>query len=138
MGKSKSLRQQAGAIPYRIVENGAEICVITASSGRWSFPKGFIEEDETDVEAALKEAYEEAGIHGVIEGSALGAYEATKTGNTLNVVMFLMKVEQEDEDWPESGMRKRRWLSVDEAKDTIALESQRELLRKALSLIESD
>lgn len=63
---------QACAIPFRSVARQLEFCLITSSSGRWLFPKGFIDPGETFVEAALKEAAEEAGVHGRVLGDPVG------------------------------------------------------------------
>jgi 8-oxo-dGTP pyrophosphatase MutT (NUDIX family) len=54
--------RQAGCIPFRVVEGGVEILLVTSrGTGRWIIPKGFVEKSETGQAAALKEAHEEAG-----------------------------------------------------------------------------
>ena len=74
-----SVIQQASAIPYRHGAKGVEFCLITATSGpHWGFPKGIIDPGETFIETALKEAHEEAGIHGHVVGEPLGTYDYNK------------------------------------------------------------
>jgi 8-oxo-dGTP pyrophosphatase MutT (NUDIX family) len=106
---------QACAIPFRRTPAAGQFCVITSSRGRWLFPKGFIERGKEPADTALREAYEEAGLHGRILGSALGCYRVRKNGGHVSMVALLMEVTQSDRKWPEDSLRKRRWVSLVEA-----------------------
>ena len=87
-------------MPYRRQNGECEFCLITSSSGRrWGFPKGIIDPGESAVETALKEALEEAGLQGHIEGDPLGRYEYAKWGTTLEVTGLLMRVTAAEDDW---------------------------------------
>ncbi len=104
---------QVCAIPFQQQDGDTEFCLITsAKRGRWIFPKGIIEKDETYVEAALKEAHEEAGLRGRIVGEPLGTYEYAKWGTKLDVTVVLMEVTEVDDDWPEANIRKRKWATA--------------------------
>ena len=74
-----SRREQAGVIPFRRKKGAIEICLIR-NKGRkkWKIPKGFVDPDETIEEAALKEAWEEAGLKGRLVGEPIGSYEYEK------------------------------------------------------------
>ncbi len=107
--------QQASAIPFRSGDDGPEVCLITSQrSGAWGFPKGVIDPGETTAQAALKEAFEEAGLHGEIVGPALGRYRYEKWGQQLEVEVLLMAVDTCDAQWSEQHLRKRRWVPVDD------------------------
>lgn len=101
------------------------------------FPKGIIDPGETYVETALKEAHEEAGLHGRIVGEPLGTYEYFKWGTTLEVTVVLMEVLHCDDCWEESAVRQRRWAPVDEAIEILSKEELRDLLRQAVDLLGS-
>ncbi|MCC7464600.1 MAG: NUDIX domain-containing protein, partial [Gammaproteobacteria bacterium] len=59
--------QQAGAIPFMRIQDTCAFLVVTSRhSKRWIFPKGRIDPGEEPWEAALREAYEEAGVRGRI------------------------------------------------------------------------
>ena len=121
---------QAAAVPYRWRGARLEFCLITTSSGRWGFPKGFIEPGETPEQAALKEALEEAGLNGQLDGDPVGYFCTPKSGENKTVVAFPMFVSRCDEDWLESDIRQRRWVSCEEALGLL----QRECLRTCLEI----
>lgn len=81
----------------------------------WGIPKGIIERGHTQKETALKEVWEEAGLKGRLVGRPLGSYEFDKWGDAFNVVIFLMDVREECDEWPESGWRERKWVSFRKA-----------------------
>ena len=129
---------QAAVVPYRWRDSEPEFCLITSSGkGLWGFPKGLIDPGETLVEAALKEAEEEAGLHGEIEGEPLGQYEYRKWGTTLLVTSYLMRVTQADDDWLEADVRKRCWCRAEKARTKIDREVLRELLEAAVRRLEA-
>jgi 8-oxo-dGTP pyrophosphatase MutT (NUDIX family) len=107
--------EQACAIPFRTSAQQIEFCLITASSGRWLFPKGFVEPGDTFAEAALKEALEEAGLHGRVVGEPIGCYEIAKKGQSRTVIALLMEVSKWDKVWKEVEVRQRRWVTANEA-----------------------
>jgi len=123
---------QASAVPYRQRDGAAEFCLITSSRGRrWGFPKGIIDPGETPVETALKEAEEEAGLHGRIEGAPLGEYEYAKWGTVLVVTVYLMRVTAADDQWEESDLRERRWCGAEAARAAIGRDEVRRMLDAA-------
>ena len=109
-------RDQAGVIPFRRKSDGLEICLIrNIGRKKWKIPKGFVDPGETAPQAAVKEAWEEAGLRGRVIGSAIGTYEYSKWGLTLTVAVFLMEVTGEADEWEESRVRQRTWTSLDQA-----------------------
>ena len=109
--------RQSAVIPYRRGPNGLEVLLVTSRKGtRWVIPKGAVEPDLTPTVSAEKEAMEEAGVRGVTGAEPLGTYEYRKWGGTCTVQVFAMEVEDEVPAWPESGMRRRAWLTVEEAR----------------------
>ena len=100
--------RQAAALPLR---NG-KACIITSSNvKRWVIPKGLIEPGQTAGETALQEAWEEAGLVGVLHPEPVGSYLYEKYGNTYHVIVFVMDVTDAAQDWPERTVRQRSWVS---------------------------
>jgi 8-oxo-dGTP pyrophosphatase MutT (NUDIX family) len=123
---SPALVLQAGVIAV----SGGQVCVVTSSSGkRWVIPKGCIESGKTAGEVALMEAWEEAGLVGVLEPEPVGSYLYEKAGATCHVTVFVLRVTTMAEDWPERGRRERLWLAFAQAQQRLEDPGLRELLR---------
>src|SRR5947209_5209878 len=121
--------RQAGAIPVR---EGA-ICLVTSSNGkRWVVPKGLIDPGHTAGEAALLEAWEEAGLVGVLRPEPVGSYLYNKFGETYHVTVFLLEVTDVKAEWPEMELRQRNWLSLPQALARIEDAGLREVVRGAV------
>jgi 8-oxo-dGTP pyrophosphatase MutT (NUDIX family) len=104
--------RQAAAIPFR----DGRVCLVTSSSGkRWVFPKGLIDPGHTAGQAALIEAWEEAGLIGTLDETPLGSYSYQKYGLDHQVLVFRMIVSEVHDAWPEKSLRERVWLSMEEA-----------------------
>ncbi|MBI5018390.1 MAG: NUDIX hydrolase [Deltaproteobacteria bacterium] len=107
--------RQSGAVPIRRGDQGLEVLLVTNRSGRrWIVPKGIVERKLTPGESAEKEAWEEAGVRGVLSTEPLGTYRYEKWGGTCTVEVFLLDVEEISDRWPEPN-RRRRWVGVEEA-----------------------
>jgi 8-oxo-dGTP pyrophosphatase MutT (NUDIX family) len=121
--------QQAAALP---VSNG-QVCLITSRTGkRWVIPKGCLEPGKSAGEIALQEAWEEAGLVGVLQGHPIGTYLYEKFGNLHHVVVFLMLVTETKDDYPEAGMRDILWMAPSQALARVDDRGLREILRAAI------
>ncbi|OWU86808.1 NUDIX hydrolase [Oceanicola sp. 22II-s10i] len=114
---SPERRLQFGALCYRIVKDKPQILLITSrGTRRWIVPKGWPMTGRTPAEAALREAFEEAGVVGRVIEKPVGTYDYDKLlpdGSALpcTVVLFPVRVSRLKSDFPEEGQRRRDWLS---------------------------
>jgi 8-oxo-dGTP pyrophosphatase MutT (NUDIX family) len=121
---------QAAAIPMR----EAEICLITSRSGkRWVIPKGHLEPGKALGEIALLEAWEEAGLVGIMHPHPVGTYLYEKYGNIYHVTVFLMDITEVAEDWPERTLRQRCWFQPMEVLTQITDDGLRRILRRVFA-----
>lgn len=128
MASAPSHFRQAAVVAVK----GAKICLVTSSNGkRWVVPKGLIDPGHTAGETALIEAWEEAGLVGSLAPEPLGSYIYQKMGGTYHVVVFLMKVTESAEAWPEKSLRRREWVSLERALDAIEEPGLRQLIEAA-------
>src|SRR5262245_58697990 len=112
MAEDSECIPQAAAIPL----HEGHICLVRSSSGkRWVIPKGVIDPGKTLAEIALQEAWEEAGVIGVLSPEPVGSYLYEKYGGTCHVAVFLMDVMEIADRWPEQALRERVWLPVRQA-----------------------
>jgi len=121
--------RQSAVVPYRWKNGKLEVLIISSSGGkRWVVPKGIVEPGLSPAASAAAEAGEEAGVEGDVGITPLGRYRYRKWGGTCEVEVYPMLVRQELAEWPESSVRRRRWLPVDEAAKEIDREKLRALI----------
>jgi 8-oxo-dGTP pyrophosphatase MutT (NUDIX family) len=113
-----------------------EVLLITSrGTGRWIIPKGWPISGLDAREAALREAWEEAGVaRGVAAGEALGSYTYDKMldgGLALPVetLVFPVRVEEMAADFPEAHQRRRAWVSPREAANMVKEPGLQSILR---------
>jgi 8-oxo-dGTP pyrophosphatase MutT (NUDIX family) len=128
---------QAGALCYRRNENGGVEILFVGSrrNGRWGIPKGHVEGGEVSSAAALREAFEEAGVSGVVDKTVFGTFSYRKdtSPNQYHVAVHLLKVSMIADKFPEKGVRKTRWFPL----ETALREAAQPGLRLLLSSIRS-
>ncbi len=127
--------RQAAAIP---VLDGRVGMVTSRSGRRWVLPKGQIEPGQTPGETALTEAWEEAGLVGVIDAEPAGAYCYFKMGREHHVLVYRMSVTEVRNVWPEQSDRRRTWLSADETIDRVEEAALRDILRSVFAIKHPD
>ena len=128
---------QSGVIPFRIVNAEIEILLITTRSRKWTIPKGIIEDGMSATEAAIQEAYEEAGIQGKLHEISVGRYQYHKWGGTCEVEVFLMAVTQMLDHCPEDYFREREWRTIDDARAIVKHEGLRGILGRVTPIIQN-
>ena len=115
--RKSDVRTQFAALCYRITNDKPELLMVTSrGSKRWIIPKGWPEHGMTPGEAALREAWEEAGVIGRITGSCLGLFSYHKEMDAETAPMpcvamvYPVRVRSLAEDYPERDKRKRKWM----------------------------
>jgi 8-oxo-dGTP pyrophosphatase MutT (NUDIX family) len=122
--------RQAAVIPVR----SGRVCLVLSSSGkRWVVPKGCIKAGQAPGETALQEAWEEAGLTGVLWRKPVGSYFYEKNGRPHHVTVFVMHVTGISDVWPERGRRRRSWLQPARALSRIDRPGLRQLMRSVLA-----
>ena len=103
---------------------GRVLMITSRGTGRWIIPKGWPMPGRTLAEAALQEAWEEAGVRAEA-AEDLGRYHYDKQQDRgfavpVEVRVFLIRVGALAEDHPERGQRIRRWFMPAEAAGLVA------------------
>jgi predicted phosphate transport protein (TIGR00153 family) len=121
------MRDQVGALPYRIDAAGrAQVLLITSrDTGRWVVPKGNAMAGHANHEAAAIEAWEEAGVRGIICPTPLGHFDYLKrrrigAPRRRRVVVFCFLVTEQLRDWPERHQRVTQWFDLADAAAAVA------------------
>jgi 8-oxo-dGTP pyrophosphatase MutT (NUDIX family) len=122
----EALLAQVAALPYRMSSGELEVLLITSrDSGRWLIPKGWGMKKLSESEAAAVEAFEEAGLKGVIAKKPIGAYTYYKTlkdgaSALCRVQVYPMAVKRQAKKYKEKGQRRMQWLSPHDAAAFVA------------------
>lgn len=130
-------RRQVAALCTRKSGGKREVLLITSrDTGRWVLPKGWPMPDKSAVEAALIEAWEEAGVRDArARRKPLGTYMYDKrlddgTSVPVQVEVFLARVRKTSDNYPEAHERDRRWVRPKKAAEMVDESQLRDLLRK--------
>jgi 8-oxo-dGTP pyrophosphatase MutT (NUDIX family) len=117
--------RQAAVIPL----SDGQVGLVTSSSGRrWVVPKGMIDPGHSAGEAALVEAWEEAGLVGVLDPEPVGSYLYEKYGRPHHVLVYVLRVTEEAPVWPERDVRKREWVDPAEAVERVEEPGLKEII----------
>ncbi len=130
----------AGGVVYRRSPKDSaqiEILLIQDSKGRWTIPKGHIEEGETARLAAEREISEETGLKNMKVLNWLGKinfrYRRADSLVLMTTEIFLIRAEGDTHSVrPEEWMTNIRWFSAPEALDKIEYEDIGKLILLAL------
>ena len=136
---SKDPIQQCAVLAFRQNKNRLKIALVTSlETRRWVLPKGNIEADKSARASAAMEAYEEAGLEGTVAKHCIGTYQYEKTENKggaiLRVAVFPMVVSKVRHKWPEKDVRRRKWMTIDDAVSAV----QEKELKKLIADFGSD
>jgi 8-oxo-dGTP pyrophosphatase MutT (NUDIX family) len=119
-------RMQYGALCWRQADDGVEVLLITSrDTGRWVIPKGWPMPGLAPEAAAAQEAWEEAGVSGVMNPLCIGRYGYQKCLSVTSTVpcavaVYGMRVEDLARTFPEMKERRREWFCVAKAATLVA------------------
>lgn len=119
-----------------VFDDFGKVLLVKMNMGHWSFPKGHVEENETEEETALRETLEETNIEcniikGFREVSTYSPYE----GAIKDVIYFVArainaKVVKQDEE-----IHTAIFVEIDKAKELITFDNDLKIFEKALKFI---
>ncbi len=116
---------QYGALCWRQSPAGVEVLLITSrDTGRWVIPKGWPMPGLAPEAAAAQEAWEEAGVEGVMNPVSLGRYGYHKVLSAeaqvpCAVAVYGLRVVRLAEKFPEVKERRRQWFPPEVAADLV-------------------
>lgn len=130
---------QSSVIPYHVVDGELQLLLISAGSKeKWAFPKGVIEPGLNPQVSAAKEAWEEAGLRGIVADQALGCYSRKKWDGQCLIEVFPMAVTEmvDTDEWQESH-RQRQWFSPKAAMQELDNPALSKMIQKLVKQLES-
>lgn len=132
--------KSCGAVVYNIIDNNIEFLIIKHRSGEhWGFPKGHVEEGESEYETALREVKEETGLLvEIVDGFSYRMKYSPKIGTMKEVVYFLGKSKDREVFCQESEISDYQWLILKDAINIVTHENSRKLLREAYFFVKEN
>lgn len=137
-GPRKHVKERsAGAVVFQDTPEGPHYLLLRYGGGNWGFPKGHVEEGETDLQAAQREVMEETGI--AIESQELvpGFEDDTdyrfRRGHVLvekDVRFFLIRSRTRDVKISHEHSA-FAWLAYPQALERVSFEGPRRILQGA-------
>ena len=129
--------KSCGAIVYRKYHGNTEILLIKhVNSGHWSFPKGHVEGDETEVETAKREILEETGIEVNLDPTFRETVSYSPKKDTQKIVVyFIAKAKNTDYIPQEDEIAEIKWVEIDRAGSVLAYDNDRSIVNKAKKFI---
>jgi 8-oxo-dGTP pyrophosphatase MutT (NUDIX family) len=121
---SHSFAGRAAAVCYRWQGKSLQFLLIQTAGGRWTFPKGRVEPEETPWQAAQREAFEEAGVRGSIKPELLTTYlheKHTADRHSIRVMVSAYLLHAESGSDVAERERHPTWFDPDEAKRRLGL-----------------
>jgi 8-oxo-dGTP pyrophosphatase MutT (NUDIX family) len=124
--KGDGARMQYGALCWRGAASGIEVLLITSrDTGRWVIPKGWPIPGLAPEAAAAQEAWEEAGVEGMISPVCIGRYGYQKCLSVTSTVpcavaVYGLRVSVLSSAFPEVRERRREWFPASEAATLVA------------------
>jgi len=138
----------AGAIIFKREDNGVLFLVIYSNRNKiWGFPKGHLEQAETEKEAALREIKEETGLAGLkfINGFRKEAVYFTVSkrlpfkGQDIekHAAYFLCEIENQDVTVDGREISDHRFLPLGEAMELVRFDNLKKILRRAYDYLQT-
>ena len=128
--------KSCGGIVYRKFHGNTELLIKHIKSGYWSFPKGHVENSETEEETAKREIKEETGIDVYIDSGfrETVTYSPRKDAKK-EVVYFVARAKNYDYTPQLEEISEIRWVGIGQAHNLLVYDNDKLIVNKAKSFI---
>lgn len=125
--------KSCGALVYRIKNGELELLLLKHRfGGHWSFPKGHVEEGETEVETALREVHEETGLTIQLEDGFRQSVEYYPRPNIRKQVVYFLGYADDDRTRrQEEEISEIRWVPLKSAHREVTFRNDKNLINYA-------
>ncbi len=118
-----------------VIIEGNKVLLVHQTNDFWSFPKGHIENNETEPETAIREVKEETGLNVTIDKSK--RFELSYIIEDLNihktVVLFLARLTNNNHlRLQEEEISEAKWVPIDEVANYLTFDRWHEVWQQIL------
>jgi len=128
--------KSCGAVVYN--PERQSFLIIKMLNGNWGFPKGHTENQETDIQTAIREVTEETGIKIEILDGFKKSIKYIPFPEVLKEVIFFIGITKEEKVVIDKGeIEDYMWCSYEEALKMITYKPQRDIMESSLQFIKN-
>ena len=115
-----------------VFDDENKILLVKMKQGHWSFPKGHVEDDESEYQTAIRETKEETNIDcKIIAGfKEINTY-SPYPGVMKDVIFFVAKAVNKDIKIQQEEVQESDFYTIDDALELITFDTDKEILIKA-------
>lgn len=116
-----------------IVVDDGRVLLVKHNAGHWDFPKGHVEEGETEFETAIREVKEETNIDIKIEKENRYISEYSPKENVMKTVIYFIGEKVGGEDKPQiEEVSDVEWIDVNKAVERITHQRSKEIMMQVI------
>ena len=116
-----------------IVVDDGKVLLVKHNAGHWDFPKGHVEEGETEIETAIREVKEETNIDIKIEKENRYISEYSPKEDVMKTVIYFLGEKIGGEDKPQiEEVSDVEWVDVNKAVERITHQKSKEIMMQVI------
>jgi len=122
-----------------VINEKKEVLLIHHNAGHWDFPKGHVEEGETEVQTAIREVKEETNIDVEVNEKYRYTTEYSPKEDVMKeVVYFLAKNISDNKKAQLEEVSEVKWIKIEDAIEKITYDTSKEILVKLKNDLENN
>jgi len=122
-----------------VINEKKEVLLIHHNAGHWDFPKGHVEEGETEVQTAIREVKEETNIDVEVNERYRYTTEYSPKEDVMKeVVYFLAKNISDNKKAQLEEVSEVKWIKIEDAIEKITYDTSKEILVKLKNDLENN
>lgn len=124
--------KSCGAVVFRNVDGQREFLLVQSKKfSNWGFPKGHVEENESEEETALREVVEETGLKiKLLQNFRISVEYEVKKGVIKEVVFFIGEPLDEIVEIKQDEIQDYKWLTYSDSLKLLSYENNKKVLNE--------
>ncbi|MGD0478081.1 MAG: NUDIX domain-containing protein [Nitrososphaerales archaeon] len=127
--------RSAGAVVFRTTKEGTRLYVLLLNASKWDFPKGNLEDGETELQTVIREVGEETGLKGItiVPGfrKVIEYFYMRNSKNIHKQVVYLLAETEDDQVKVSFEHQGFGWFPYSEAVARASYDNSKMLLAEA-------
>ena len=134
-----SYEKSCGSVLYRKIDELRILIIKQTRNGNWSFPKGHMENDETEIETAIREVREEVGLKITpIDGFREVIHYNPRANVDKDVVYFIASPGNQHVRLQKEEVCDYKWVRPAQAFKILSFYNDKQVLKKALDFLKKN